>query len=156
MEIWKKVDEELEVSNYGNVRLLNGKVLKQSKNGRGYLRLNRHNKTILVHRLVAQAFIPNPDNLPEVNHKDENKENNNVDNLEWCNSKYNHNYNKLPQRIGKEHKKPINQYSLDGVLIIEWDSAKDAANKLHISQTGITNNLQNRSKSSAGYIWRYN
>ena len=156
MEIWKIVDDELEVSNYGNVRLLNGKILKQSKNGSGYLRINRHNKTILVHRLVAKAFLPNPDDLPEVNHKDENKTNNNVDNLEWCTSKYNMNYNKLSQRIGKKHKKPIKQYSLDGVLIIEWNSSKDASDQLHISHNGIINNLHNRSKSSGGYIWKYN
>ena len=99
-----------EVSNTGQVRSLDmylkckgksyrlqkGKVLSPVKNKDGYLLVNLHcngkiqHKTI--HRLAAQAFIPNPDNLPEVNHKDEDKTNNSVDNLEWCDRSYNNNY----------------------------------------------------------------
>ena len=108
-EEWRPIEgyEGLyEVSSYGRVRSLDrydsnnhfrkGKVLSPVKNKDGYLQVNLccngKYKMFLVHRLAAQAFIPNPDNLPEINHKDENPGNNNVDNLEWCTRKYNINY----------------------------------------------------------------
>ena len=85
-----------EVSNTGQVRNCRGKLLRPGLNHNGYLKCvlckKGKTKTIYIHRLVAQAFLPNPDNLPQVNHKDEDKTNNSVDNLEWCNSKYNVNY----------------------------------------------------------------
>ena len=113
IEEWRPIEgyEGLyEISSYGRVRSLDkyvksksesyrlhkGKVLSPEKNTRGYLSVvlsyNGKHKTITVHRLVAQAFLPNPDNLPEINHKDEDKTNNNVTNLEWCDHKYNVNY----------------------------------------------------------------
>lgn len=112
-EIWKPIEgyEGLyEVSSYGRVRSLDryvkgknesyrlrkGKVLSLLKGECGYLQVNLYyNRNIYikyVHRLVAQAFLPNPDNLPMINHKDEDKTNNNVTNLEWCTAKYNANY----------------------------------------------------------------
>lgn len=85
-----------EVSNTGQVRNYRGKLLRPGLNHNGYLKCvlckKGKTKTIYIHRLVAQAFIPNPQDLPQVNHKDEDKTNNSVDNLEWCNSKYNVNY----------------------------------------------------------------
>lgn len=81
---------------YGNYRLHKGKILSPAKDTTGYLKVvlscNGKSKTIKVHRLIAQTFILNPDNLPEVNHKDEDKTNNRVENLEFCNRKYNCNY----------------------------------------------------------------
>ena len=110
-EIWRPVvgyEGLYEVSSYGRVRSLDryvkgksyrlhkGKVLSPGKNSRGYLSIvlsyNGKHKIITVHRLVAQAFLPNPDNFLEINHKDEDKTNNNVTNLEWCDHKYNVNY----------------------------------------------------------------
>lgn len=111
-EIWKDINgwEGLyQISNYGRVKslskyLYNGygyfwskeKIMKLTNNQDGYLRIHLRNngkrKVYSVHRLVAEAFIPNPNNLPEVNHKDEDTSNSKVDNLEWCTSKYNSNY----------------------------------------------------------------
>lgn len=100
MEEWKNVigyEGLYEVSNKGNVRnVRSNKLLKLSKNCYGYIQVHLYKNGIRtglkVHRLVAQAFIPNPDNFPQVNHKDEDKTNNNVENLEWCDAKYNMNY----------------------------------------------------------------
>lgn len=116
-EIWKDCVnwEHHQVSNFGNVRRLEylvqrtdksgiwtykSKVYELKKNKFGYIICGTH----LVHRLVAQAFIPNPDNLPEVNHKDENKANNRVDNLEWCTHSYNNSYNDKGKKIGQKLK----------------------------------------------------
>ena len=102
-----------EVSNTGRVRsldkydsmnrFLRGRILRLFTDGLGYLRAqlysNSKRKSFLVHRLVAQAFIPNPDNLPQVNHRDENPSNDSVDNLEWCDGKYNVNYGTRIDRI---------------------------------------------------------
>lgn len=77
---------------YGSYRLHKGKVLSPGIRPDGYLVVSLQYKMFRVHRIVAEAFLPNPDNLPQVNHKDEDKSNNRVDNLEWCDSKYNNNY----------------------------------------------------------------
>jgi len=116
IEEWRPIEgyEGLyDVSSYGRVRSLDrydnrncfrkGHILKQSNDGRGYMSivlcLNGIFKRYLIHRLVAQTFIPNPDNLPQVNHKDENKSNNRIENLEWCNQKYNNDYGSRKERI---------------------------------------------------------
>ena len=119
-EIWRPVvgyEGLYEISSYGRVRSLDryvkysngqihlhkGRILSSGKDINGYLMcnlyLNKNMKKVSIHRLVAQAFLPNIDNLPEVNHKDENKTNNRVDNLEWCTAKYNMNYGTRNIRI---------------------------------------------------------
>ena len=106
MEEWKNVigyEGLYEVSNIGNVRsVIRNKLLRLSKT-KGYIQVYLYKNGIRtglkVHRLVAQAFIPNPDNLPQVNHKDEDKTNNSVENLEWCNAKYNVNYGHRTENI---------------------------------------------------------
>ena len=122
----------------------------------GYLQVkllkDNENKMYYVHRLVAMAYIPNPENLPEINHKDENKTNNCLQNLEWCDAKYNSNYGTRNDRLASSNKKPILQYTLDGEFIREWPSATDVGKE--ISST-ICHCLKGRQKSAYGYIWKY-
>ena len=119
-EIWRPVvgyEGLYEVSSYGRVRSMDryvkysngrinlhkGRILSPGKDTNGYLQViltcNGKHKSIKVHRLIVQAFIPNPDNLLEVNHKDEDKTNNSVDNLEWCTRKYNINYGSRKDKV---------------------------------------------------------
>lgn len=121
MEIWKPIKDYeglYQVSNLGRVKSLERidslghkrkeKIFKPRKDKYGYLRVSLwkdgKGKMVSIHRLVAIHFIPNPDNLPEVNHKDENKENNTLSNLEWCDRKYNNNYGTRIQRFSESHK----------------------------------------------------
>ena len=100
MEEWKEIpgyEGLYEVSNTGNVKsLIKNNIIKGFINKKGYIQVSLSKNGIIkkfsVHRLVAQAFLQNPYNLPQVNHRDEDKINNNVDNLEWCDAKYNNNY----------------------------------------------------------------
>ena len=110
-EEWRNIigyEQKYQISNIGKVKSLNyhstkrNGLLRFSKNHRGYffVRLSKgcKVKTITVHRLVALAFLPNPHNYPQINHKDENKLNNRVDNLEWCTASYNQNYGTRNER----------------------------------------------------------
>ena len=126
--------------------------LKPRANRGGYLYVNLfkdgEKKTYYVHRLVAEAYIPNTENLPQINHKDENKTNNCLQNLEWCDAKYNANYGTRNEKI----KKPILQYDLDGNLIREWGCAADVGKEVN---GNICHCLKGRQKSAYGYIWKY-
>lgn len=157
------------VSNKGDVISLNykntgtKKALKpQERNG--YLLVNikvdgtRH--TFLVHRLVAQAFIPNPNNLPQVNHKDENKANNSVSNLEWCSAKYNANYGTRNEKVSKAQdctKTPIMQYDKNMNYINTFESIHEAASELDLKVSNIWSvlNNKNRMKSTGGFVFKY-
>lgn len=149
------------VSNLGNVwSNRTKKVLKFSNDGRGYQQVKLYkdgNKYMcLVHRLVAQAFIPNPYNLPEVNHKIETeKANNCVENLEWISSKDNSNYGTRNQRIGTKHSKEVNVYTLDGTLLFKCKSAVEAGEKTNNSSKRVSEICRGIRKSSKGYIFRY-
>lgn len=130
----------------------NEKFLTPETDIGGYLRVNlcKNGKTkhYKIHRLVADAYIPNPENLPQINHKDENKANNCLQNLEWCDAKYNTNYGTRNDKI----KKPILQYTLNGEFVREWPSASDVGKEV---STHICNCLKGRKKSAYGYKWVY-
>ena len=149
-EIWKDIEgyEGLyQISTMGRVKSLRRNIILRQGITNGYERVvlstNNIPKGYSIHRLVANAFIPNPDNLPQVNHKDENKANNRVDNLEWCTQKYNVNYGTInirksqKQLNNKNKSKIVLQYSLDGTFIKEWKSTRDVQRNLGFNQSHI-------------------
>ena len=154
-----------QVSNLGNVKSLNynntnkEKVLQLCAHEKGYLYVglykNGKRKSYIVHRLVAETFLNNPDNLPEINHKDENKTNNCVDNLEWCTTKYNINYGIHNEKMAKKLSKPINQYDLQGNFIKSWNSATEINKVLGFDNTNISKCCRDIYKTAYGYKWRY-
>ena len=132
------------------------KFLKPWANGDGYLYVrlykNGKGKKYYIHRLVAEAYIPNPDNLPQINHKDENKTNNCLHNLEWCDAKYNMNYGTRNEKVSNSRKKPIMQYDLGGNFIREWQSATDVGREV---QSAIVKCLKGKANTAYGYKWKY-
>ena len=130
------------------------KFLKTVKNERGYLHVTLcygEKRDYLVHRLVAQAFLENPNDLPEMNHKDEDKENNHVDNLEWCTKQYNTTYGERT----KSRNTPVIQRDKDGALVKCWDSMKDAGEALNLKYQGISRVCRHKRKTCGGFVWEY-
>ena len=167
-EIWKPVrnyEGLYEVSNMGRVKSLNYKrtgkerILKAGKSGNGYLQVNLYKdgnrEQPLVHRLVATAFLDNTDNLPEVNHKDEDKTNNCVENLEYCSRLYNMNYGTGSKRSAEKRSKPVFSVDKKSGLIMWWESAKEAERCTGINNGNIINCCQGRQKSAGGHYWFY-
>ena len=165
-EIWKALPyrskySTYEISSLGNVRATfkNGKskILKPIKanNKSDYLKVNINGKSKLIHRLVAETFIPNPSNFREVNHKDENQANNCINNLEWCEHKYNINYGTNRKRCGEKCSVKVNQYTVDGTFIKTWNSFSSIEKTLNYKRTCRSNCCNHRSKTSYGFIWRY-
>ena len=162
-EYWKPVvgyEGHYQVSNFGRVKSIKfGKeiILKQNIRGGYYIvNLSKNGivKTYLVHRLVAEAFIDNTDNLPEVNHKDENKLNNNVDNLEWCTHEYNINYGTRNKKVSKKLSKPVLQYTLDGEFVREWKSTIECGRNGY-DQGHVAACCNGKLKTYKGFIWEY-
>lgn len=108
-------------------------------------------KRYYIHRLVAQTFIPNPDNLSQVNHKDENKQNNCVENLEWCDAKYNANYGTRNERVAKKQSIPVYCEELNRI----FKSQVEAARELGLKQCNIVSCCKGRYKTTGGFHFRY-
>lgn len=193
IEVWKDIQgyEGLyQVSNFGRVRsldkkvkcrggkyrLVKGRIMQPVHSGANYSAINlykdKHHHMQYVHRLVAKAFIPNPNGYLEINHKDENKDNNNVSNLEWCDRIYNNNYGthnartsktrksapkyaKQSIRNGRKQSKPVIQLTLDGKTINEYPSVAEAGRQNGFKKCAIANCCCGRQKTSYGFIWRY-
>lgn len=161
MDVWAKIKgfEGYEVSNTGYVRNAGtGEILKATLNTWGYpsvtLCVEGRRKNMTVHRLVAQAFIPNPHSLPEVNHRDECKTNNSVSNLEWTTKKANMNYGTRTQRASEKKFKRVIQYSLTGEMVRVWDSVKDAE-QAGFHHSAISACCHGKRKAHMGFVWRY-
>lgn len=173
--MWKAIKDYeglYEINDFGEVKSLERKVKKQDgyrtvkekiicqkPNECGYpiVQLCKDGKKsyFAVHRLVAITFLDNPNNLPQVNHKDENKLNNCVSNLEWCTAKYNTNYGSRIERVSTKRKLPIQQFDLQGNLIKEWDSAKDIQDNLGYPTSNICSACKGRQKTAYNFVWRY-
>lgn len=188
MEIWKSVNGYnglYEVSSSGLIRSVMRKVWNPGRNcyrtqyprilrlvadDKGYNRVtlskNGKIKQYLVHRLVAEAFIPNPSNLPQINHINEITNDNRVENLEWCTNEYNCNYGTHNINISRTMSVPILQYTLDGQFIKEWKSSREAELETGISNVNILRCCHggfynsNRGKwvnvsKANGFIWKF-
>ena len=131
------------------------RFLKTHKSSKGYERVELYKdnncKRLTIHKLVATAYIPNPYNLPQVNHKDENKENNSVNNLEWCTNKYNSNYGTRNERMSKAKMKKVLCIELNRI----FDSGLQAQKQLKIAVSRISECCSGKSKTAGGYHWQY-
>ena len=182
-EIWKTaiykgvIYEGLyKVSNFGRILSLNYKntgkaeLLKPGDDGRGYLQVqlwkNGEDKWCKVHRLVSETFLPNPENLPQVNHKDEDKTNNFVflnedgsvdkekSNLEWKSPKDNINHGTRNERVAKANSKRVLQLSLSGELIREWDSTAECGRN-GFNQSAVAKCCRGEQKTHKGFRFMY-
>lgn len=178
-EVWKQIEFNVnyQISNFGKIRSLprimyGGKNKKSSRyikgtilmpQGRPYFHVKIGTKCYRIHQLVANYFIPNPENKPVINHKDGNKQNNHVQNLEWCTQKENaehsvriglHRYGKL---FGIEHgrSRPIYQYDINGKFIKKWNFLREADRTLNVSENQICRVCSTEKGSCGGSQWRY-
>lgn len=184
-EIWKPVEEYENlylISNLGRLkRIKSERILNPFQCTNGYLqfRLTKAgaSKNILAHRIIAKAFIPNPSNKPQINHKNGIRTDNSISNLEWCTfeeniadkverhkngfkSIYQYKYYKTKRKKKSDKSQggqpiKVQQYNLNGVLIKEWNSIKEAGKELHINQGNIVNCCKNKRYTAGSYIWKY-
>lgn len=182
-EIWKDIkgyEGYYQVSTLGNVRsctrtitrksklgntynaVLKGKILPISLDGSGYPKVNLNkdskHKNKHIHRLVAETFIDNsnPTTLTEVNHIDENKLNNSVDNLEWCDRKYNNHHSLITETLNEAKKKSVLQFSKSGELLREFSGVREAARELGLkTHKHISECCNGKAKTAGGYYWKW-
>ena len=155
-EVWVDIIGIYQVSNFGRVRnKVTGRMLKQQKERGGYYRVYLYGKKYLVHRLVAEAFIPNPKHLPCVNHKDENKANNRLSNLEWCTYTYNLNYGTRSQKAIESKSKPVLQQTKTWAVIKEFKSIKEASIETNINRLCIGLCCNGKRETAGGYRWSF-
>lgn len=173
-EIWKSIKEwegMYDISSKGRVRsikrtdarghLVSGRIMRLVKTRGDYLTVKlsdaktNRTKRYIVSRLVAEAFIPNPLNLPQVNHKDENRQNNNIKNLEWCDSAYNLNYNGGRQKRAKKICKEVCQLDSKGNVLHVFPSAIEAARVVNGFASNISCVCHGKMNTYKGYGWKY-
>lgn len=179
-EIWKPVvgyEGFYEVSSIGRVRSLarivecndgrkrkiKDRILKCSRNSGGYYGITLHKdgctKSVNIHRIVAEAFVPNPLEKEEVNHKDENPSNNHASNLEWVTAKENNNYGTRKERARKAiveaQGRAVRQLSRDGELVAEYESLSEAYGATGAFISNIVKCARGEYKTAGGYIWKY-
>lgn len=159
--MWKKIKgfENYSVSDSGKVRNdETGLILGQQEDKDGYLMVNlcqnRVRRFVGVHRIMAETFIPNPNNYPIVNHKDENIKNNTLENLEWCDASYSTNYGSRNYRTGLANSKKVYQFE-DGELVGWYQSTKLAGKFLGINPSHIADCCRGVKKSAGGFTWKY-
>lgn len=183
--MWKDIEGYegyYQISSYGNVKNNKGEIIKQRDDKNGYKVVNLSKsgvkKTYKVHRLVGNAFIENPNNLPEINHKDEVKDNNRVENLEWCTHAFNYNYGHRIEKqaaalketvkgsnnyfydkhfLGSEHprSKEVLQMDYQGNVLNVFDCTRSAAESVNCTPAAISAVCRGVRQSAKGFIWKY-
>lgn len=169
-EVWKDIPNYeglYQVSNLGRVKSFRKStkyhceseyILKPSLANNGYCQVTLYDNTVrhkfLVHRLVAEAFLPNPNGYPQVNHKDENPLNNAVNNLEWCTAEYNNAYGTARIRMIETTSIPVEQLTIDGRVIAIYRSARIAAEIIGVARSSLSYAIT-KGSNCKGYFWRY-
>lgn len=167
MEVWKDIpgyEGKYQVSNLGRVKSLNYNRQRIEKNLRiyvsedGYARIylskESKKKDYLLHRIVADAFVPNPHNKSEINHINGVKSDNRAENLEWCSRSENEKHAWV-SGLGTHYLRQVVQYDMQRNPLKEWESIKTAGNETGIERRNINACCQGKRKTAGGYIWRY-
>ena len=161
VETFVKIEgfENYEVSNLGKVRnIKSGRIIKPQLNRNGYLMHllyeNNKQKHLYLHRIIAIAFIDNPEKKPQVNHIDENKLNNDLSNLEWCTVRENLIHGSRTKRVAEKLSKKVIQLDLNDNVLNEFESMKQAERETGVLVGNISSCCNGKTKSAGGYKWR--